>query len=599
MNPSTLEPFIEDFYEDNLEEFHLPGAVFLAVKDGEILYSNTAGFADISQERPIVIDETIFRIGSITKLFTATAIMQLAEQGKINLNEDINTYFSSFQIEEAFGEPITVSHLLTHTAGFDDQILDIGVQDYRQALPIEEYLKQGMPKRIRPPGEMVQYSNHGIALLGYLIEEVSGQSYEDFIEANIFSPLRMDHSKARLQRETIPNLAREYVFKNNEVKALPLYEYNISPAGSITSTPADMANFMVAHLQKGRFNNERILAEATAQQMHSQQFTHHPDLAGFAYGFYERRTGGVRFIEHRGNTNGSNSNLMLLPEQNLGFFFANNGTEGEQFNYLLTEALIKRFFPYEEESAETIESQSDRFAGSYKPLRHSRNSLGKLLVLFSPQVSVEANADQTITVTRYGEGKTYVPVEPLLFRNDQGETVGFRERDDGTISHFYEGWWAAEKNRWFETPAVILAGAASALVLFLLTLIGFTVKWIISWIRKRKRVIGKTRYQQGCRRFAIASSLIGIIFAGIFLITFSAADSIALVLWEMPLQLKIALWLPLLLLLTTLGLFVYWILGLRQGGAGKFHLFFYPVFLIFSIVFLIILNDYKLLGFYY
>lgn len=575
----------------------MPGAVFIAVKDGEILYSHTAGYADVAQERPVVFDQTVFRIGSITKLFTATAIMQLVEQGKIDLDEDINTYFNSFQVEEAFGEPVTVSHLLTHTAGFDDRVLDIGVPDYREALSVEEYLKKGMPKRIRPPGKFVQYSNHGIALLGYLIEEVTGQSYETYIEANIFAPLQMDHSNARLQEEAIPNLAREYVFKNNGHKALPLYEYNISPAGSITATPADMANFMIAHLQNGRFNSERILAEPTAQQMHQQQFTYHPDLAGFAYGFYERHTGGVRFIEHRGNTNGSNSNLMLLPEENLGFFFANNGTEGEQFNYQLTEALVKHFFPYEDDPLETIESQSDRFAGSYTPMRHSRNSFGKLLVLFSPQASVEAHDDGSITVHRYGEGKTYYPVGDLLFQNVQGENVGFKDKDDGTITHFYEGWWTAEKNSWFEKPIVVLAAAASALAFFLLALIGFTGHWII--LRIRKQDAGKTIYQKSARRSAIASSLTALAFAALFFLVFSSADSIALALWEMPLPLKIALWLPLLLLLTTAGVLVFWLLGLWHGRAGKFFMFFYPMFLIVSIVFLVILNEYKLLGFYY
>ena len=172
----------------------IPGAVVIVIRNGEISFKEGFGYADIGSIKPVDPAKTRFRVGSISKLFTATAVMQLVEAGKLDLNSDVNTYLRSFKIPATFPEPVTLSHVLTHTAGFDDRYLGIAVPLAQKVAPLRQYLSLHMPPRVLPPGKYFAYSNHGFALAGLVIEEVSGGSYNDYIQKHIFEPLRMTQS---------------------------------------------------------------------------------------------------------------------------------------------------------------------------------------------------------------------------------------------------------------------------------------------------------------------------------------------------------------------------------------------------------------------
>jgi len=324
-DPMELASFLDGFFASAMDRYHVPGLVFVMVKDGKPFLAKGYGFADLETHRKIDPDKTLFRVASVSKLFTATAVMQLVEQGKLNLNEDVNLYIPNFQLSESFPQPVTLLHLLTHTAGFDERVFGVAVKRPSDLRPLGDYLAERMPRRVLPPGDVFSYSNHGLALAGYIVESASGVPFETYVRQNIFKPLGMSRSGFSIPPELVPDLAQGYFYKDYQYKPVA-YDYiqMVAPAASLVTTGDDMARFMLAHLQKGRFDDTRILSEQTAELMHSRQFTHNPRLPGHAIGFSEDIINGRRLIGHGGSWRGFASRLVLDPEAGLGFFVSYN-----------------------------------------------------------------------------------------------------------------------------------------------------------------------------------------------------------------------------------------------------------------------------------
>lgn len=195
-DPAELEAFLDELLERQMEEHHIAGAAVSVVKDGELFFAKGYGYADIENGFPVDPEQTIFRIGSVTKLFTWTAVMQLVEQGKLDLDADINTYLD-FHIPDTYPAPITLKHLLTHTSGFEDLFFEVLASDADKMAPAREWLVSHMPARVRPPGDVAAYSNYGTSLAGYIVARVSGRPYEQYIQEQILNPLGMVHSTAQ------------------------------------------------------------------------------------------------------------------------------------------------------------------------------------------------------------------------------------------------------------------------------------------------------------------------------------------------------------------------------------------------------------------
>ncbi len=174
---------------------HIPGATVSVVKDGQLFFAKGYGSADLQEGRPVNAQTTLFRIGSVSKPFTATAVLQLAEQGKLNLHADVNIYLKTFHLPATYPEPITLAHLLTHTAGFESRATGMEAARTTSDLePLGQLLAEHIPARVRPPGELTAYSNYGYALAGYIVEQVSGMPYAQYVEQHIFQRLRMRSS---------------------------------------------------------------------------------------------------------------------------------------------------------------------------------------------------------------------------------------------------------------------------------------------------------------------------------------------------------------------------------------------------------------------
>ena len=189
--PALTEPdlraFVDGIVPLQLERGNIAGAVVLVVKDGKVLFSKGYGYADVATKKPVTPDGTLFRPGSISKLFTWTAVMQLVEEGKLDLDRDVNDYLD-IKIPPAFGKPITLRNIMTHTSGFQETAKDLFVKDAGDMKPLNEYLKVHMPARIFPPGEIPAYSNYATSMAGYIVQRVSGQPFNDYIEQHILKP---------------------------------------------------------------------------------------------------------------------------------------------------------------------------------------------------------------------------------------------------------------------------------------------------------------------------------------------------------------------------------------------------------------------------
>ncbi len=335
---------------EQILKHNIAGAVVTVVKNGKIIASKGYGYADKKNRINVDPDKHLFRIASITKLFTWTAIMQLVENGKLNLNEDINTYLD-FKIPETFQKPITLYHLLTHTSGFQDKYFDVMPNSVEEMSAPGDWLKTHMPDRYLPPGEHSAYSNYGAALAGYIVGLVSGMPYETYIKENILAPLEMNSTTPALDipYDLKKNVSNGYSFKNGKHKIIKFELMEDAPAGSMSATASDIAKFMLAHLRLGKYKNKRILKEKTAAMMHKTHFRHDSRLNGMALGFIESNHNSRKIIGHTGNIEAFHSILALLPEHDLGIFISYNTDTAAKLTYgPFLKEITNYFYPVNE-----------------------------------------------------------------------------------------------------------------------------------------------------------------------------------------------------------------------------------------------------------
>src|SRR5438132_6154131 len=258
LTSTDLEAFLDGMMPSQLQRENIAGAAISVVKDGKLIFAKGYGFSDVEKRTPVTADNTLFRPGSISKLFTWTSVMQLAEQGKLDLDKDVNEYLD-FKIPPAYGKPITLKNIMTHTAGFEELGRDLFVSDAQHMHSLEQFLKHHTPDRIFPPGVVPAYSNYATALAGYIVQRVSGKPFEQYVQDNIYTPLNMQRSTfvQPLPDNFKPLMSNGY--KKASEKAQPFEFVEAYPAGSVSTSAQDMCNFMIAHLQDGQFGDKRIL----------------------------------------------------------------------------------------------------------------------------------------------------------------------------------------------------------------------------------------------------------------------------------------------------------------------------------------------------
>ena len=348
LTATDVNAWLDGYLPYALKSGDIAGAVVVVVKDGQVLTERGYGFADVEKRLPVDPALTLFRPGSVSKLLTWTAVMQQVEQGKIDLDADINQYLD-FKVPGLGGKPITMRNLMQHTAGFEEQAKGIIAEEPRTLPPFDALLKAWVPDRIFAPGTTPAYSNYGASLAGYIVQRVSGESFDDYIDKHIFAPLDMKHSSFRqpLPKDLMPLMSKGYPVASEEAR--PYEIIGPAPAGSLASTGEDMAHFMIAHLQGGEYHGNRILRAETAETMHNSPLTLLPPLNRMELGFFETNINGHEVIGHLGDTDYFHTSLHLFLKENVGFYVSFNspGKDGAVggLRGALFQDFADRYFP--------------------------------------------------------------------------------------------------------------------------------------------------------------------------------------------------------------------------------------------------------------
>ena len=593
---AELEAFLDGVMAANLADKHVNGATVSVVKDGALFFAKGYGFVDANRRTPVSAERSLFRIGSISKLFTWTAVMQLVEQGKLDLDADVNRYID-FKIPATYPQPITLRHIMSHTPGFEEDGRDLITDDTTRMVPLGTWLATHIPGRVRPPGTYSSYSNYATALAGYIVQRVSGVPWDDYIEQHILTPLGMTQTTTRqpLPAKFAADMSGGFAWTGGGYLARKFEIVHPMPAGSIGSSATDMAKFMLAHLGNGEYNGQRILAESTAVRMHSRSFTHDPRLPGFDLGFYEKSSHGLEIIGHGGDTGLFHSDLALMPSERLGVFVSyNTNTGGElSFGPFLRE-FLDHYYPITPVTpapfAGAVE-QARKVAGEYEFNRRSYTTFQRSLGLAGP-VTVTPGDSGRVTLKSPLGTATLVPIGPMLYRDVSGDDlVSFKAGPDGTVQYGFMGnvpMMVLERVPWYASPKLHWVVLGLGIIVF----IGLLVTAVLRFARRRAGTLRPEDRLPG-RMLVVLPALLNLVFlVAVGVIVGSGGG-----LLEGPLTgLKIALALPVLGVLLVLGAVVVAARHWKTGAATRGARLRYSSAVVIVLLFAWSLSQWNLLG---
>jgi len=530
-DPAELEAFVDGVMATHMKDKHIAGAAIAFVVDNRPFFAKGYGYADVAAKKPVDPDTTMFRVGSVSKLFTWLAVMQLVDEGKLDLDADVNEYLTDFKIPNTFDEPITLKHLLTHTPGFEDRVIGLFGRSADDVRPLGALLADELPARVRKPGELVSYSNHGTALAGYIVQEVSGVPWAEYIETTILEPLEMHHSTIRQPAEDKlpPELSKGYEYAGGRFVEQGFEYVPAAPAGAMSASAGDMVKFMIAHLQNGKVGDVRIISEQTAKAMHGSLFRHDPRIEGMAYGFMRMKYGDEQIVEHGGDTFAFHSHFVMLPERNSGFFVSYNTATAGAARDTLLRALLDRYYPPSDPSPpEPTSDFADRralFPGTYGTLRHAYTSPAKVGALFSV-LNVSAD-DEGLLIGGGGDRRRFVEIEPMLFQEVDGQRrVAFRQNDNNEVTHLFVAGAPVAFARvpWFETPRFALALIVACVAIFVSAVLGWPLAAFIS--RGHGQSLQRSAGSKVATWLAWLTSLTALVVIGLAMIPFSDPEEI-------------------------------------------------------------------------
>ncbi len=460
-----------------MERHKVPGAVVALVAAGEILLLKGYGWADLATRQRVDPNLTVFHTASIAKALTATAVLQLAERGRLALHEDVNAYLTRFQVAPTFSEPLSAHHLLTHTAGLDGHSLGHRARAQDEMTPLVDFLARRMPPRIRPPGLVSVYSHMGFALAGLLVEDVSRQPFAHYMRSQVFRPLGMMSSSFELTPAIQRRLASGYDWRGRTV---PPDRFRAAPAAMLLSTGGDLARWMIAVLEGGADGDRRILEPQSAALLISRQFSNHPLLPGRSYGLSEGTRHDSPEYLHAGSASGFTSALVLVPTRRFGLFVAFNSQAD------IWETVHRLLESFEEDwgkqtsppRPEAMPIDTARFSGYYRDAELGQTTVEKMVSLIK-QERVDAAGQNQIS----WRSQTWEAIQPLVFRRVGDDTrLAFLEQD-GLIRYLATAGTVQVRLGWFEAQPTQLTLWALFMIFFLLLAIG----WLGAQLPARRR----------------------------------------------------------------------------------------------------------------
>jgi CubicO group peptidase (beta-lactamase class C family) len=493
LTESDVEAYLDGFFHDALARADIAGAVVVVVKDGKVLFEKGYGFSDADTRSPVDARRTLFRPGSISKLFTWTAVMQLVEQGKLDLDRDVNDYLD-FRIPATWPKPITLRNLMTHTSGFEEHIKGLMIDNAKGIVPLRTVLVASLPRRIYPPGEVSAYSNYGASLAGYIVQRMSGEPFPAYIQRHIFEPLGMMH--ATFEQPLPANLRADMSkgYFTPEARPQPFEIINMSPAGALSADGDDIARFMIAHLNNGSYNGATILKPATAELMHRAAFQPVPPLPAMALGFYHEDRNGHTIIGHGGDSQVFHSDLHLVLDGNVGLFVSLNSLGRDtnpisSLRTLLLDGFIDRYFPGPKVTVarplSTAKADSAKVAGYYRLSRRSDSNFMRIASV-AQTFEVTAMPDGALSLpllAAAGGAKKWIEVAPFVWREEHGTHRIVAIMENGRVkwagTDLFPPIMVLEPVPFWSAPIFVLGLLGASALMLLLTVVFWPVKAVL------------------------------------------------------------------------------------------------------------------------
>lgn len=432
--PDDLKSLVDDLVETSLNDHDVPGATVAVVAGGEVVITEGYGVADRESDDPVDPAGTPFRIGSVSKPVVATALMRLVQRGEVDPDADVTQYLD-VPIDDAYDDPVTLRHLVTHRAGFEATNEGLWIPDTADLRTLDAYLRDGQRARVRPPGEAGSYSNYGYALAGSILAATRDEPFHANVAAELLDPAGMTTSS--FQQPLPSALADAHATGYGSLGAVHdgRFPYvGLRPAGAMSSTASDMARFLQLHLNDGIVNGERVLDSGTVDALHEQWATPHEQLDGMAFGFVEEHHGDVRTLWHNGATLSFYSHLVLVPEQDLGLFVSYNASGGGAAANDVVDRFLDELLPTPDEQTLSPDGSPTRAAdlgGTYRSLQQSHTWHDRTTSVLNASTLSVSVADDGALVTADGSTTTrWIEIEPLVFERVDGQRrLAFGDHD--------------------------------------------------------------------------------------------------------------------------------------------------------------------------
>lgn len=606
LTKADVDAWLDGFMPYALERGNAAGAVVVVVKDGKPLTERGFGFADRAKRRPVDPETTLFKQASVSKTITWTAVMQMVEAGKIDLDKDINAYLD-FRIPAYAGKPVTMRNLMTHTAGFDEVQRGLNSYDIKDIPTLSEAMKRQIPARIYAAGSTPAYSNYGTALAGYIVERVSGMPFDDYVEQHIFGPAGMTHStmRAQLPARLEPLLANGYLLGSGKPGRPELNSF--APAGGLAATGADLGRFMMAHLDNGG----ALLKPETERLMQNSITRAIPALNGMALGFYEQNINGRKVLSHGGDSIVFHSQIWLFPEEKVGIYMSMNAAGTDKVSGAirshLFEAFADRYFPGQQSDgrvdAATAREHARMMVGTYNKTRRLETSFLKAAEL-GGQLKVGLDADGGLVFAAAsdigGAPRKWVEIAPFVWREVGGKMRLAAKVENGRVVRFgidsSSPFMLFEPVPWYSSSVWLTPALAASLAALLLT----ALFWPVAALVRRHYGAHPVRSAAEWRAYRMTRALAGLavavivawpIFASALLGDFSSLNGEL----DGPLiALRIAT--PL-ILFALLGAAVWHLVLVWRRASGKFARIWSVVLVLSAIVLLWIALVFHLIGY--
>ncbi len=546
---TAVHEFIDGVMASQIAANRAVGATVTIVRDGGVVLSQGYGEADQAAHKKVAPD-TLFRIGSVSKVFVWVAVMQQVAAGRLDLNTDVNTYLKDLQVPETFPEPITLTHLMTHTAGFEDKpIIGLFARGPQTVGNFHENLQTMMPRRVWMPGQHAAYSNYGAALAAHIVEVVSGESWDDYVDGHILKPLLMIDTTTR---QPVPKVLEDHLSngywldEGHEVPA-PFEFVTIPPAGSVSSSGADMGRFMLELLARG---DTPTMAATTRALLFAPGYKHDPRLNQTRFGIYEQNSHGQTLVGHNGDTLAFHSIMLLCPELNLGIFASYNNERGEKARDELVQAFLDRVFGVPQLHPKSQAVNAERYRGWYTSLRAPVSGHDKLQSLLQT-FEVDVAADGTLLLNTEEGARRFVKIDDDLFeQEDARERIAFAGDGPVATSLFVDSVPPIDMARVDVRLSPLAQGGF--LVAVLVLCIAVWLLWPISWLRHRGRVAAT-----GETRATLLAALTSALIIGFCVVISKAVAGPRDLVFGLPEAFKQALWVPIALIPLLLLQLVY------------------------------------------